>query len=396
MTKTDLIINKDTESGVFFLNSNQRVIIAKDVTFSGTTDDTKYYADDSIMFKDNCGNELGRALIIAHGVENVELCGQENAVIDGRGYSWKKGESSARPSLVRFVDCKNVIIRDLKLTNSACWCLHLQNCHNVIIKNVQIISDCNSNNDGIDVDCCTDVTIDGCYIENGDDAIVLKSTKNLPCQNISVQNCTVKTKGAGFKVGTESVGDFKNVTYKNNKIIFANGCAVKIVPVDGAKVQGVLVENVVAEQTTGPIFIANGTRQRVYFSGQEKSDLSQIKDVVIKNVKANVFVRNDGYAGDGRGVVFMTGTKENKIDNVIVKDCVFSMPGGENDDGKQYFVKELSKEYPEYYLLGDAPAYGSFIRHAKNVKFENVKFNLQKPDVRKEIYLTDVENFEKL
>ena len=40
------------------------------------------------------------------------------------------------------------------------------------------------------------------------------------------------------------------------------------------------------------------------------------------------------------------------------------------------------------------PAYGFYVRHANNVKFENVKFNLQAADARPEYVFDDVENHE--
>ena len=59
---------------------------------------------------------------------------------------------------------------------------------------------------------------------------------------------------------------------------------------------------------------------------------------------------------------------------------------------KNYHVKELGTEYPEYYTLGNTPAYGAYVRHAKNVRFANVKFALKNYDVRKSIHTEDVEN----
>ena len=59
---------------------------------------------------------------------------------------------------------------------------------------------------------------------------------------------------------------------------------------------------------------------------------------------------------------------------------------------KDYVIDELTTGYPEFYVLGTSPAYGAHIRHAKNVKFANVKFALKNYDVRKSIHTEDVEN----
>lgn len=54
---------------------------------------------------------------------------------------------------------------------------------------------------------------------------------------------------------------------------------------------------------------------------------------------------------------------------------------------------ENEKGYPENRMFGHSlPGYGLFIRHAKNIVLENVKFNLTKPDYRPAIYLDDTHN----
>lgn len=380
--------------GTYLIESDTKVILGKNVTISASENVDDYYTDDSI-FWDNCGNELGRSLFFANGKSNIEISGDEGSLIYGNGSVWTGDKVHHRPSLIRLVDCQNVTIRNLKLKDSPCWCIHLHNCENVTIENVEIDSWCNGNNDGVDLDCCRNVHVNHCSIISGDDAVVLKSTKNILSENILIENCVIRTRWAGFKIGTETVGDFRNISFCNNKIIDSKGGSLKIVPVDGAIVEKILISNVTIFNGTGPIFIANGHRMRTYFEGEGREIPGYIKDVTIKNVVANVYISSEDIINIGKGVVLASGTKENKIEKLTLKNCFFAMPGGCEEDSSSFALSELTTQYPEFYALGTAPAYGAFFRNIEHVDMENVVFYQKEEDKRKEIIVENVGIFNK-
>jgi len=74
------------------------------------------------------------------------------------------------------------------------------------------------NCDGIDPDHCRDVEIRNCDIVCGDDAIVIKSTREGarygPSSNITVKDCVIETKDSGLKIGTETVDDIHSVRFE--------------------------------------------------------------------------------------------------------------------------------------------------------------------------------------
>ena len=154
--------------------------IGKNVTVTAIHDVDSFYTDDSV-FWDTCGNELGRALFFANGKQNIEFIGEEGNLIDGRGGLWFEGDEKShnRPSLIRFVNCKNVTLKNLNLIDSPCWCIHIQNCENVLIDGLTIKSYCNHNNDGIDIDGCTNVVVQNCRVEN---ERMQGQLKTLPCK----------------------------------------------------------------------------------------------------------------------------------------------------------------------------------------------------------------------
>ena len=378
-------------SGTLVLHSNERIIIGKDQTVFASEKLEDYLVDDSI-FNDPCGNELGRSLFFARDVEDIEIRAETGGCIDGKGWLWKDTENqSKRPYLFRFFNCKRVRLKNLTVCNAPCWAICFHNCEDVEVDGVKIDSKCSYNNDGIDIDCCRNVTVKNCDIDSGDDSVVLKSTKNIASENIRIENCRLKTHWAAFKIGTESVGDFNNITFCNNVIVSSEGCALKIVPTDGSNVTNVLIENIDILNATGPVFIANGERMRTYYAGESRSEYSTISSVTLRNIRANVYIKEESPFFLAKGCVLITGTKKNKIKGIRIEDSVFNMPGGVM--GTQFTLAELGAGYPEYYALGTAPAYGAYIRHVDDCVFANVEFIPQKSDMREKIVTDDVTAF---
>jgi len=57
-------------------------------------------------------------------------------------------------------------------------------------------------------------------------------------------------------------------------------------------------------------------------------------------------------------------------------------------------VPGFEKEYPEPYRFGIMPSYGFFVRHVKDIQFNNVEVTLLKDDQRPAYILDDVKGAE--
>src|SRR5439155_1435537 len=123
---------------------------------------------------------------------------------------------------------------------------------NLTVDNVKIDTD----RDGMDYDCCRNVHISNCTVNTpNDDAICLKSTYTLgqvrPTENVTITNCHVSGYMMGsvldgtfqvppndgiikqnsgpmgrIKLGTESVGGFRNITISNCTFDHCHGLAL--------------------------------------------------------------------------------------------------------------------------------------------------------------------------
>jgi polygalacturonase len=127
-----------------------------------------------------------------------------------------------RPSFVRVMDSRNVLIEGVHFVGSSMWTIHLLYSDNVVVRDVIIETYPGVHTDGIGVDSSRNVRISNCYIDTGDDGIVLKSGKdadgrrvNRPTENVSITNCTVHHAHGAVTLGSETSGSIRNVVASN-------------------------------------------------------------------------------------------------------------------------------------------------------------------------------------
>lgn len=127
-----------------------------------------------------------------------------------------------RPSFVRLMDSRNILIEGVHFVGSSMWTIHLLYADNVVVRDVIIETYPGVHTDGIGIDSSRNVRISDCYIDTGDDGIVLKSGKdadgrrvNRPTENIAISNCTVHHAHGAVTIGSETSGGVRNVTATN-------------------------------------------------------------------------------------------------------------------------------------------------------------------------------------
>ena len=108
------------------------------------------------------------AIISAVGARDVGIVGGRYAVIDGRNCFDPDGEERYRgPHAIRFTGCTNVTFAGYSVRDSANWAHAVFHCANVAVRDLRVWG----GHDGLDVHCCTDVTVDRCDFHTGDDGI---------------------------------------------------------------------------------------------------------------------------------------------------------------------------------------------------------------------------------
>ncbi|HEY1663407.1 MAG TPA: glycosyl hydrolase family 28-related protein [Verrucomicrobiae bacterium] len=173
--------------------------------------------------------EIGRrGLIYATNAEDIAIIGP--GVIEGNAKM--AAPQNPRGSVVlEPVFCHGVYWEGFSVTQGGNWATHPACCTDVGIYNVSITG----RRDGIDVDSCEHVIIDGCHIDTSDDSISLKSGRgqqavlmNMPTENVLITNCTlVDHRFASVGIGSETSGGVRNVMITHCKLN-AYSCGIYI------------------------------------------------------------------------------------------------------------------------------------------------------------------------
>lgn len=351
-------------------------------------------------------------LLYAEDATNIRFEGL--GVIDGRGSreAFPKrsgpGGKDNRPRLIRFENCKKLTFSGLTYKNPAFWGIHLVDCKDVHITGVILqMRDNNSNNDGFDIDGCENVLLENSDIHSHDDAICLKSSLN-PCRNIIVRNCNVSSTTAPLKFGTSSSGGFIDVDVSNCHFFDCPMGGIKLQIVDGGRMENIKISRIVMDNIGSPIFIRLANRGRIYttntYTGTnllngEKSEgagVGSIKGIKITDVVANVTMASQGRMGSRQiaqaGPIMIASIPGHNVEDVLLENIKISYPGGIEEVSSRV-VSEDETRYPEQYFFGVLPAWGAYIRHAKNIEFKNVEMTLREEDARQKIIVEDVEGF---
>ena len=323
-----------------------------------------------------------KSLLYAENAENIGIGGA--GCIDGQGKSFK-GPYKVRPYLMRFVSCRGIKMRDVTIRNSPMWVQHYLNCEDVHIHGITVNSHVNENNDGIDIDCCRRVRISDCDISSGDDAIVLKSTADVVCRDVAISNCVLSSDCSAFKLGTESNGGFENIAFSNCAIYDTRLAAIALEMVDGGRLDGVSVSNIVMNRVGAPIFLRLGNRARPFQEGGPAPGMGTFRNVQITNIQA---------VGAGQRGCAISGIPGHRIEDVTIENIRIEFEGGGSAEDAKRIIPEYPARYPEYSMFGQLPAYGFYVRHARGVRFRNLNLTSVKPDARPAIVKDDVEPVE--
>ena len=126
-------------------------------------------------------------------------------------------EDGARPRLVHFLDCRNVLLEGVTVKDSPSWTVHLAFCDNVIVRGLTVIGK-GPNNDGINPESCKDVLVEHCLLDTGDDCVTIKSGKDQeawrigrPCENVVVRHCRAIGGHNILAIGSETSGSVRNI-----------------------------------------------------------------------------------------------------------------------------------------------------------------------------------------
>ncbi|MGC1188030.1 MAG: glycoside hydrolase family 28 protein [Candidatus Acidiferrales bacterium] len=237
-------------TGALQLRSNTLLRLDKDASIVGTPDYEDYPVTQVRWEGHWIQGHLG--LIYAIDSQQIGIVGPGkiigNPALAGRP---NRDNPLRHPCLIEFIECTDVRLEDFSTSMRIMWSIHPTYCENVTIKNLTIRST-GGNGDGIDIDSCKHVLIDGCDIATGDDCISLKSGRGeeaftilRPTEDVRITNCTFADAiFACIGIGSETSGGIRGVVIEHCKFTLAKTFALYIKSRPG---RGAFIEDIVAD-----------------------------------------------------------------------------------------------------------------------------------------------------
>ncbi len=247
------------------------------------------------------------AVVNAYGVDGFTITGE--GTIDGNGLKYweafwrRRAENPActnlevsRPRLVFIQRSNHVLIQDVKLQNSGFWTTHFYKCNYIKLLNLNILSPAEPvkapSTDAIDIDVCTNVLINGCYMSVNDDAIALKGgkgpwadsdTTNGPNLNVIIQNCHFGFCHSAVTCGSEAIHN-KNILVRNCRVDGPSRVLwLKMRPDTPQLYEFITVENITGKAQR--LLFAKPWRQFFDLQGRETPPLSLCENISFRNIR---------------------------------------------------------------------------------------------------------------
>ena len=350
-----------------------------------------------------------RAFIYAENVKNIGITGQ--GTLNGQGQAdafkqttWKKPDRyQNRPGLIRFVNCNNIDIENVKLINSAFWTLHLMASSDIVVHGISLFSrTANFNNDGIDVDGCENVRISDCYINSQDDAISIKATGNNAAKRIMINNCILSSHCNAVRIGAENFAGFEDIHFPNCHI-FNSSNGITFQNIDGFKMKRISFQGITMNEVGIPIYVITG--RKTYPIGIPEEEYpcqpgkypASIEDLKFDNITGNEigYYQGAGTGGDTvtriyRNAIILSGHKDAPLVRCSMSNIHFHFNGGGNIEDDKVILPEINNSpNPSFEAT---PAYGIITRNTKNLSLININLSYEVEDKRSAIIIENGTN----
>lgn len=274
-----------------------------------------------------------------------------------------EGSFYPRVPMIYLENCLNIEIKNVTLTKSGFWTVHLVGSKNILIDSIKILNNrIFTNTDGIDPDSSKNIVIRNCYIEAADDAIVLKTTKNndkYGCiSNVEVYNNTLISTSAAIKIGTESNRDFNDIYFHDNKIIDSNrGISIQLR--DGASISNLVFENIEIKTHRFHPLEWWGKGEGIFLSNIKRYDdskLGSMKNISFKNIKI-----------EAESGIILNGVNNINFENIDLNlKKITEYDSNTFDIRPTYIMNEPFKD--TFNLIN--------IKNSNNIIFNNFKYNI--------------------
>lgn len=263
-------------TGALALRSNTLLRLEKDAVILGSPELADYPVSQVRWEGKWIPGHLG--LIYALDAEHTGVAGPgrivANKAVGGRP---NRQNPLRHPAMIEPIGCRDVRFEDFTAEQQGImWCLHSCNSETVVYQNLTIRS-VTGNGDGIDIDSCRHVRIEGCDISTGDDCIAIKSGRGAEAyallnttEDVLIRDCKFADSiFACIGIGSETSGGIRNVRIEHCKFTKARTYAIYIKSRPG---RGAFIEDIAADDLDVAGMAGGFVRLNILNSGLQDQD----------------------------------------------------------------------------------------------------------------------------
>ena len=246
-----------------------------------------------------------------------------------------------RPNLLVLTNCKTILLEGVTFQNSPAWNLHPLLCQDLTLRNLQVKNPWFAQNgDGVDVESCKNVLIEGSTFDVGDDGICIKSGRDeagrkrgVPTENVIIRNNVVYHAHGGFVIGSEMSGGARNIWVYDCSFIGTDiGLRFKTTRGRGGIVENIYINNINMIDIPGEAILFD-----MYYAAVDPVPLAGEKREAIKTVTVPVteatpqfrnFYIKDVVANGAEKAIFFRGLPEMNIKNIQLENVTIKSNKG--------------------------------------------------------------------
>ena len=271
-----------------------------------------------------------------------------------------------RPNLVVFNSCKKVLLEGIIFQNSPAWCLHPVLCEDVTIRNVVAKNpDYAQNGDGLDVESCKNVLIEGCTFDVGDDGICIKSGRDeegrkrgKPTENVVIRNNIVYKGHGGFVIGSEMSGGARNIfVYDCLFIGTDNGLRFKTTRGRGGVVEQIYIKNIRMKDIVRDAILFD----MYYFTKPADNEKAEAPPVTEATPQFRDFQISDIVCLGAERGIFIRGLPEMQIKNIVMENLVMKTNKGAE------IIEASDIQLNQVQILNDKTTSAVSVKNSNNV-----------------------------
>ncbi|WP_316826523.1 glycoside hydrolase family 28 protein [Pedobacter miscanthi] len=286
-----------------------------------------------------------------------------------------------RPNLLVLTGCKKVLLEGVTFQNSPAWNLHPLLCEDLTLRNLQVKNPWFAQNgDGVDVESCKNVLIEGSTFDVGDDGICIKSGRDeagrkrgVATENVIVRNNIVYHAHGGFVIGSEMSGGAKNIWVYDCSFIGTDiGLRFKTTRGRGGVVENIYINNINMIDIPGEAILFD-----MYYAAVDPVPLAGEKREAIKTVTVPVteatpqfrnFYIKDVVANGAEKAIFFRGLPEMNIKDIHLENVTIKAKKGiEIIEAAGIFLKNVN-------VITDNTSPVVMIRNGSNINISNLTY----------------------